>query len=95
VLFDLFRDGIRRHSEPTDAHTHREVLPFGKRRAIKLLIRIAFDPFLAGTCAFCWRVAALGAFRRGTVNLHKLGVIHIAAEGAFDGPQDKPCGLLT
>jgi hypothetical protein len=45
---------------------------------------IALDPLFAGTDALCGAVAALHGLWRGTIQLHKLGIVYIGAERAFD-----------
>src|SRR3712207_6965452 len=46
---------------------------------------ITFDPRFPYADAFCRAVAALGALRGSTVELHKDGVVDIAAESALHG----------
>ena len=47
-------------------------------------IGLAFDLGLLDARAIGRAVAALGAFRSRAVNLHKLRIIHVGAERAFN-----------
>ena len=85
VLFDLFRESIGQPSEPTDAHSHCEVLPLGIGRADVRRVGIAFDPLFVTAGAFGWAVAALGAFWRGAINLDELRIVNVRTESCLDG----------
>lgn len=85
VLFDLFRESVGQASEPTDAHSHCEVLPLGIGRADVHRIGIAFDPLFVTAGASGWAIAALGTFWQGAVNLDELRIINVAAKRALDG----------
>jgi hypothetical protein len=45
---------------------------------------MAFDPVLATSGAFGRAISTLGAVRRGAIELHKLCIVHVSAERAFD-----------
>jgi hypothetical protein len=45
--------------------------------------RVAFNPLLARSNALCGAIPALHAFRGRAVHLHKLRIVHVAAERAF------------
>jgi hypothetical protein len=45
-------------------------------------IGVAFDPRLANADTLCRTIAALYAFWRGPLELHKLRTVHVAAECA-------------
>ena len=47
-------------------------------------IGATLDPFFAHADALCGAVAALEGIGSGTVQLHKLRIIHVPAEGALD-----------
>ncbi len=84
VIFDLLRKGVCQAREAAHVHPHREIVPLDIGRADVRRVGIAFDLFLLRASAFRRAVAALGAFGRRAVNLHKLRIVDIRAECAFN-----------
>ena len=69
---------------------HRTVLTFNVGRADVLRIGRAFDAVLADANAFSGAVAAFGAFRCGSIQLHKLRVVHIGPKAFLNRLKIRP-----
>ena len=89
VVLDLLAERVREPGEPAHMHPHGEVLALDVGRGDVLRVGATLDLDLAGSGAFGGAVAARRT-RRGAVDLHELGKVHISPEGALDGFQIGP-----
>ena len=85
MVLDLLRKAVCEPGKAAHVHPHGKIAALHIGRAHVGQIRVAFDTVLLGSDSISRAILALGAIRRGTVNLVQDGVVNIASKCAFNG----------
>ena len=85
VVVQLLAERIGEPGEAAHRHAHGEVLALDVGRADVALFGLSLDPVLADADALARAVAARAG--RLAVELHELGIVHVAAERPFHSLQ--------
>ena len=82
VVLEFLGEGIREAGEAAIMHPHSEIGALDVGRADMLQIGVALYPVLLGADALSRAVLALGALRRGTIDLVEHGIVNVALPNA-------------
>ena len=83
VVFELLSKPVRQAGEAPHRHTHRKILAFDKRCRDIRDVGVSFAADFLDASAFA-RAVATPRGGRAAIELHKLGIVHVAAKRALD-----------